>query len=194
MELSKGTLDDAQALLKAYSAAGYGSKSDGTNDNDDGSDNTTARDDGNIDMNSKSKDNNNSSTISTNTAVEQTKPEPTIVDFRAGDFLAQDWGSPTIIFAASACFDEELMNDISKACHGLPWRQTHVRVVTLDRPLPRVCSPDSESRCVSESAAVSPDGAGGEYEVAWQCQVEGCWGGTAVAYVHERVFARNTVA
>ena len=60
--------------------------------------------------------------------------------------------------------------------------------MTIGKPLPSV---DLDLGDVVDSGDVRHGGEGGraaagEFEVAWQCQVEGCWGAPAVAYVHHR--------
>ena len=60
--------------------------------------------------------------------------------------------------------------------------------MTIGKPRPNV---DSNLGDIGASGDVRHVGEGGraaagEFEVEWQCQVEGFWGAPAVAYVHHR--------
>lgn len=171
----QGCLDDARALLDAY------------NDDDSACSSN---------LNSKNNADNKNNIHkrhpcgSTGRGSGSSSASPmSSIHLAEGDFLEEDGGNPSIVCTSSACFDEELMVDITKWCHGLLSRQHNVRVVvTLDRPLPNVVSELENNE--NDAGDVSRAGVGGQFEVKWQCQVEGCWGGAAVAYVHERV-SRN---
>lgn len=99
---------------------------------------------------------------------------PSNIYLLEGDFTDAPWDDSSLVYAASRDFDDTVMLGIARRCLGL---KDGARVVTLDKPLPSVLS-DVEG----ENA-----GATEEFQVAWQCQVEGCWGGSAVAFVHHRV-------
>ena len=99
---------------------------------------------------------------------------PSKIDFLEGDLANGRWGDASLVYAASCHFDDTVMLAIAKRCRGLT---DGARVITLDKPLPPVVSDCGEDELR----------ANGEFEVAWKCQVEGCWGGSAVAFVHHRV-------
>lgn len=100
-----------------------------------------------------------------------TTTPPWNIFLEEGDLAEGNWGDASLVYAASVYFDDALMLDIARRCHGLGDR---ARVVTLDKPLP-------------PPEVVPPArGGSGEFEVEWQCEVEGCWGGSAVAFVHGR--------
>ncbi len=99
---------------------------------------------------------------------------PSKIDFQEGVVADARWGDASLVYAASCHFDDTVMLTIAKLCRGLT---DGARVITLDKPLPQVLADSGEEEL----------GANGEFRVAWQCQVEGCWGGPAVAFVHERV-------
>lgn len=99
---------------------------------------------------------------------------PSKIDFLEGVVADARWDDASLVYAASRHFDDTAMLTIAKLCSGLT---NGARVITLDQPLPSVLSESGEEEM----------GARGGFRVAWQCEVEGCWGGPAVAFVHERV-------
>lgn len=101
-----------------------------------------------------------------------TRTPPSHIQLVGDDIAEGHWCDATLVYAASAFFDDALMLDIETRCRSL---REGARVVTLDRPLPSVLSGG-----IKEGSA----GARGDFEVEWQCQVDGCWGGSSVAFVH----------
>lgn len=103
-----------------------------------------------------------------------TKTPPSNVLLEEGDFAKGHWSDATVVYAASAYFDDALMLDIAKRCRELG---EGARVVTLNKPLPKVVE-----------LADDGDGGGGRgvFRVMWQCQMKGSWGGSAIAFVHHQ--------
>lgn len=99
---------------------------------------------------------------------------PSNIDLVEGDITDAHWDDVSLVYAASRHFDDTVMLGIARRCLGL---RDGARVITLDKPLPSLSS-DFEGE---ETRAK------GEFRVAWQCQVEGLWGGSAAAFVHHRV-------
>ena len=97
---------------------------------------------------------------------------PSSIELFGGDLTDAHWADASLVYAASRDFDDTVMLGIARSCLRL---KDGARVVTLDKPLPPVSSEGEDT------------GAKEEFQVAWQCQVEGCWGGFAVAFVHNRV-------
>ncbi|CAM9190602.1 unnamed protein product [Discosporangium mesarthrocarpum] len=114
------------------------------------------------------------------------------VDLVEGDFFEQDWGEATLVIVSSSCFDDSLMLQVSQRCQGLP---SNARVVTLDKPLP--CPQSYTDRGGGDTDVMAGWRKGerravaGEFQVSWQCQVQGSWRGAAVAYVHQRSAPRG---
>lgn len=95
------------------------------------------------------------------------------IDLLEGDTTGVRWGDASLVYTASCHFDDTAMLDIARRCRAL---RDEAWVVTLDKPLPAP-QPD-----------LGGDGTGekGEFRVVWQCQVIGCLGAPAVAFVHHR--------
>lgn len=166
----QGCLDDARALLDAY--------------NDDNLPRSCSRSGINMDDMNDSHDGQPSDSTKRSSSCTSGVSRMSSIDLVEGEFLEQDWGNPSVICMSSACFDEKIMADIAMRCREqlLTYERNTRVVVTLDKPLPKVMmleleNDQKEVRGVSQAA----------FEVVWQCQVEGCWGGAVVAYVHERV-------
>lgn len=109
--------------------------------------------------------------------VGSTGTPPSNIELLEGDVTDAPWADVSLVYAASRDFDDTAMLALARRCLGL---RDGARVVTLDKPLPSVLS-DLEGE---------DTGAKEEFQVAWQCQVEGYWGGSAVAFVHHRVAPR----
>lgn len=98
---------------------------------------------------------------------------PSNITLLEGDFTDARWDDVSLVYAASRDFDDTVMLEITRRCLRL---KAGARVVTLDKPLPSVLSDFEGTNTRSRE----------EFQVAWQCQVEG-GGGPAVAFVHHRV-------
>lgn len=105
---------------------------------------------------------------------------PSSIRLEHGGFAEGNYGDATLVYADSAGLDDAMMLDLARRCRQLP---EGARVVVVGKPLPSVHLGSGDSGDVGERGRA----AGGEFEVAWQCQVEGCWSAPAVAYVHHRV-------
>ena len=103
---------------------------------------------------------------------------PSNIKLLEGDVADAPWADASLVFAASRAFDDTGMLGIARRCLGL---RDGARVITLGKPLPSVLS-DTEG----EDTGVKE-----EFQVAWQCQMEGCWGGSVVVFVHHRVAPRR---
>lgn len=99
--------------------------------------------------------------------------------------IHNDCDATLVYVAPSATSDDAKMLDLARRCRKL---REGARVVTMGKRLP---SARLDAGYVGYLGDVADVGAGGgaalgEFEVAWQCQVEGCGRGSAVAYVHHR--------
>lgn len=107
---------------------------------------------------------------------------PSNVDLVEGDFTDTPWDDASLVYAASRDLGDTAMLEIARRCLRL---RDGARVVTLDTALPSVLSDFDGEREREDTVAK-------EFQVAWQCQVEGCWGGSAVAFVHHRVAPKRS--
>ena len=106
-----------------------------------------------------------------------------------GGFAEGNYCDATLVYAACIDIDDAMMMDLARQCRKL---RAGARVVTIGKPLPCVQTDlvdVGDVSCLGDVEYAGDEGrsSAGAFEVAWQCQVEGCWGAPAVAYVHHRV-------